>query len=95
MMYGKLVDGELHGAPNPIRTEDEDIFTNDPQILLQHGYKPIILTDAPDIAGKTYVASWEETDSAITEVWTEVIYSDSDEIPADEALKIIAPEESK
>lgn len=95
MLYGKLVNGELRGAPRPLKTADGDVFTTDPTVYLANGYKPIILTDAPDIAGKTYTASWEETDSAITEVWTEVIYSDSDEIPADEALKIIAPEESK
>ena len=38
-MYGKLVNGELRGAPRPIRTENGDVFTNDPALLLQYGYK--------------------------------------------------------
>ena len=42
MIYGKLVGGALHGAPRPIRTENGDVFTNDPALLLHYGYKPII-----------------------------------------------------
>ena len=70
MIYGKLVDGELRGAPRPIKTENDDVFTNDPALLLQYGYKPIILTDFPS-DGKSYVGSWTETESEITQVWTE------------------------
>ena len=33
MIYGKLVDGELRGAPRPIKTADGDVFTNDPSIF--------------------------------------------------------------
>ena len=69
-MYGKLVNGELRGAPRPIRTETGDVFTNDPALLLQYGYKPIILTDCPS-DGKSYVGSWTETETEITQVWTE------------------------
>ena len=36
-MYGKLVNGELHGAPRPIKTSEGDVFTNDPALLLQYG----------------------------------------------------------
>ena len=71
MMYGKLVDGELRGAPRPIRTADGDVFTNDPSIYLANGYKPIILTDCPS-DGKSYIGSWTETETEITQVWTEV-----------------------
>ena len=91
-MYGKLIDGELRGAPRPIRTENGDVFTNDPALLLQYGYKPIILTKTPDTT-KTYTATWEESDTAITQVWVEVEISDQDEIPADEALRIITARE--
>ncbi len=70
MIYGKLVDGELRGAPRPIRTENGDVFTNDPALLLQYGYKPIILTDYPS-DGKSYIGSWTETETEITQVWTE------------------------
>lgn len=36
-MYGKLVNGELRGAPRPIKTSEGDVFTNDPALLLQYG----------------------------------------------------------
>ena len=70
MIYGKLVGGELRGAPRPIRTENGDVFTTDPALLLQYGYKPIILTDCPS-DGKSYIDSWTETETEITQVWTE------------------------
>ena len=87
-MYGKLIDGELRGAPRPIRTENGDVFTNDPALLLQYGYKPIILTEYPS-DGKSYVGSWTETETEITQVWTEVQQSDDDPISDSEALEII------
>lgn len=78
MIYGKLVDGELRGAPRPIKTADGDVFTNDPSIYLVNGYKPINLTDCPS-DGKSYVGSWTETETEITQVWTEQPQSENDE----------------
>ena len=86
MIYGKLVDGELRGAPRPIKTADGDVFTNDPDLLLQYGYKPIILTDCPS-DGKSYVGSWTETESEIKQIWTAA--EPPEDISADEALDII------
>ena len=86
MMYGKLIDGELRGAPRPIRTENGDVFTNDPALLLQYGYKPIILTEYPS-DGKSYIDSWAETETEITQIWTEL--PQTDEISDSEALSII------
>ena len=85
-MYGKLVNGELRGAPRPIRTENGDVFTNDPALLLQYGYKPIITADYPS-DGKSYIDSWTETESEITQIWIEQPLTD--EIPDSEALSII------
>ena len=87
-MYGKLVDGELRGAPRPIKTENGDVFTNDPALLLQYGYKPIILTEYPS-DGKSYVGSWTETETEIKQVWTEQPQTDDDPISDSEALEII------
>lgn len=87
-MYGKLVNGELRGAPRPIKTADGDVFTNDPALLLQYGYKPIILTDCPS-DGKSYVSSWTETETEITQVWTEQPQNNDDPISDSEALEII------
>ena len=87
-MYGKLVNGELRGAPRPIRTENGDVFTNDPALLLQYGYKPIITAEYPS-DGKNYVGSWTETETEITQVWTELPQTDDDPISDAEALEII------
>ena len=88
MIYGKLVGGELRGAPRPIKTENGDVFTNDPALLLQYGYKPIITADYPS-DGKSYIDSWAETETEITQTWTEVQQSVDDPISDSEALEII------
>ena len=88
MIYGKLVGGELRGAPRPIRTENGDVFTTDPNLLLHYGYKPIITAEYPSDGGY-YTESWTETETEITQVWTEVQQSDDDPISDSEALEII------
>ena len=88
MIYGKLVNGELRGAPRPIRTENGDVFTNDPALLLHYGYKPIITAEYPSDGGY-YTESWTETETEITQTWTEVQQSDDDPISDSEALEII------
>ena len=87
-MYGKLIDGELRGAPRPLKTADGDVFTDDPSIYLANGYKPIILTEYPS-DGKSYTSSWTETETEIIQVWTEQQQSDNDSISDSEALEII------
>ena len=87
-MFGKLIDGELRGAPNPLKTEESYIFTNNAAIYLANGYKPIILTDSPS-DGKSYISSWTETETEIVQVWTEQQQSDDDQISDAEALSII------
>jgi hypothetical protein len=86
MIYGKLIDGELRGAPRPIKTADGDVFTNDPSIYFANGYKPIILTEYPSDGGY-YTESWTETESEITQIWIE--QPQTDEISDSEALSII------
>ena len=86
MIYGKLVDGELRGAPNPLKTEESYIFTNNAAIYLANGYKPIIMAEYPS-DGKSYIDSWAETETEITQIWTEL--PQTDEIPDSEALSII------
>lgn len=85
-MFGKLVNGELRGAPRPIRTADGDVFTNDPSIYLANGYKPIIMAEYPSDR-KSYIDSWTETETEITQIWTEL--PQTDEISDSEALSII------
>ena len=87
-MYGKLVNGELRGAPRPLKTADGDVFTNDPSIYLANGYKPIITAEYPS-DGKSYIDSWTETETEIKQVWTEQPQTDDDLISDSEALAII------
>ena len=82
-MYGKLIDGELRGAPRPIKTADGDVFTTDPNLLLQYGYKPIITAVYP-FDGKYYTDSWTETETEITQVWTEQPQTENDEATAEQ-----------
>ena len=85
-MYGKLINGELHGAPRPLRTERGDVFTNDPAVYFENGYKEVITTDYPQ-DGKYYVSSWSENDTQIVQTWTET--DPPEDISAEEALSII------
>ena len=87
-MYAKLIEGELGGAPRPIKTEQGDVFTNDPALLLHYGYKPIITAEYPS-DGKSYIDSWTETETEITQIWTELPQTDDDPISDSEALEII------
>ena len=88
MIYGKLVNGELRGAPNPLKTEESYIFTNNAAIYLANGYKPIITVEYPS-DGKSYISSWAETETEIVQVWTEVQQSDNDSISDSAAMEII------
>ena len=85
-MFGKLVDGELRGAPRPLKTADGDVFTNDPAVYLANGYKPIITAEYPSDGGY-YTESWTETESQIKQIWTAA--EPPEDISADEALDII------
>ena len=78
MIYGKLVDGELRGAPNPLKTEESYIFTNSASVYFVYGYKPVILTNYP-YDGKSYVSSWTETEAEIVQIWTEQPQTENDE----------------
>ena len=85
-MYGKLVNGALRGASRPLKTGQGDVFTNDPTVYLENGYKEVVTTEYPS-DGKYYVTSWSETDTQIIQVWVET--DPPEEIPAEEALSII------
>lgn len=92
MMYAKIENGELRGAPRPLKTKQGDVFTNDPAVLLKNGYKEIVTTEYP-IDGKYYVTSWSETDTQIVQVWMET--DPPEEISAEEALSIITGGEDR
>ena len=86
MIYGKLVGGELRGAPRPIKTSEGDVFPNEPIWFWPYGYKPIITAEYPSDGGY-YTESWTETESEIKQIWTAA--EPPEDISADEALDII------
>ena len=72
MIFGQLIDRRIHLFVNPLRIEGKDVFTNNPELLLQYGYKEIIYNDPPEVIPEGYVPNkhWEESERTITQVWT-------------------------
>lgn len=68
-MYAKLENGNLKRYKPPIKADGKDIYTNDPTILLQYGWKEVIFTDAPESEGFYPVAYYEETETQIIQRW--------------------------
>lgn len=85
-MYAKIENGELRGAPRPLKTKQGDVFTNDPAVYFENGYKEVVMTSYPQ-DGKYYVSSWSENDTQIVQTWTET--DPPEDISAEEALSII------
>ena len=69
--YGKLVDGVLQYAPNPIKTDNGIIWSNEADVHLEHGYKAINFTKRPFKEGYYYTPTWVENETTIEQGWTE------------------------
>lgn len=69
--YGTLVNGVLQYAPNPIKTDNGIIWTNNAAIYLEHGYKSIVHAERPVKDGYYYSPAWVEHEETIEQVWTE------------------------
>ncbi|MEA4973747.1 hypothetical protein SDC9_172465 [bioreactor metagenome] len=65
-MYAKLTDKNIERLKMPIKSNGMDIFTNDENIIIANGYKPVVYADMPS---EDAVSHWEETDTSITQVW--------------------------
>ena len=68
-MFSKIEDGILIYAKIPYHVGDKLIFTNDPAVHLQNGYKKVVLSEKLYQEGYDAVSSWIETDDAITQTW--------------------------
>lgn len=69
--YGTLVDGVLQYAPNTIKTDKGIIWTNEPEVYLEHGYKTIVITEQPVKDGFYYVPVLVEHETTIEQGWIE------------------------
>ena len=71
MKYGKLIDGNINWAKNPIVYKGFRIANPPASIYLELGYKPVRFTDPPEVEPGYYaVYSWREDAEEIVQVWT-------------------------
>lgn len=92
MKYGKIENGHLRLAPNPIL--HAGIWYGNPpaEVYQAEGYKPVRFTEPPETEpGYIAVPVWKETDAEIVQMWTEE--PEPDEISEDRAYRIITGEE--
>lgn len=73
MAYGKLEDGQLVLAPNPLHLRNGEVYNPSGYLYTAVGYKLIVYTPMPkDPANSSaFTAHWEERDGEIIRVWTE------------------------
>lgn len=67
-MYAKLINGELHRLKMPLRIGENDVFTNDVNIIASNDYKMVVHSEPPT---ETAIPSWQETETQIIQTWTE------------------------
>ena len=86
-MYAKLENGGLRLPVFPLG-EYEDIFTNDPVILAEYGYKAVRYTETPNLAENAFVTP------IYTETATEIVVSweihESDEATEEDYINALA-----
>ena len=79
MRFAKVVDGSLEFAPKMFETDDGKVITNSPELYAMYGYKPIVLTDPPEIPeGYENVYRWEDSENGCLQVWEQVEISTED-----------------
>lgn len=99
-MFAKIEDGILIYAKMPYRVDGKLVFTNNPAVHLQNGYKELILTEKPYQEGYDAVSSWVETDTTITQTWelVEIVpdttNSEAEDMAAALALLGVTPTEN-
>lgn len=83
-MYGKLIDGNLIIAPKKLPGDGTTVYNPPEEMYLAAGYLPVEFTQAPEApAGYYYEAGWEQTETAIVQIWTLTpLPDDIDEVEA-------------
>ena len=85
MKYGKLSDGVLIYAPNPMLHNGMRFYNPSGAICVAEGYLPIVYTEMPENSETYYISHWEEQDAQIVQVWVET------EPPVEEPKPIPSP----
>lgn len=89
-MYGKLENGVLKYAPKTILVDRVQVTNPTHEMLVEVGYLPVKLTDAPATAeGFIAVPSWEQTESEIARTWR--VIPDTHPLTESEVLALLIP----
>ena len=89
-MYGKLENGVLKYAPKTILVDGVQVTNPTHEMLVEVGYLPVKLTDAPATAeGFIAVPSWEQTESEIVRTWR--VIPDTHPLTESEVLALLIP----
>ena len=70
-MYGKLIDGKLQIAPNPLKDDGKTIANPSEEMLLKQGYMPVLFTEQPCREGYYYIACYKVENNQIIQYWQE------------------------
>ena len=70
-MYGKLIDGKLQIAPNPLKADGKTIANPNEEMLLKQGYMPVLFTEQPRKEGYYYIACYKVENNKIIQYWQE------------------------
>jgi len=70
MRYAKLINNQIHYAPNPINEGGNYIGNPPDEIYIEQGFLPVIRTDPPEPPEGYYCSPhWEEQDGQIVQRW--------------------------
>ena len=69
--YGKIIDGKLWYATNPVRTDGEMIANPTDEMYEEFGYKHVTYTDSPEREGYYYTPFYTEREDDILQEWEE------------------------
>lgn len=86
-MYGKLINGEIHGAPNKLNYNDTVVYNPPKKMYYEQGWKEVIFEPADPPEGYYFEEGWVEKEVTIEIERTLVPIPD--EISDEEAFEII------
>ena len=69
--FGKIENDIFEYAPIPLIISGVNVWTNDAQKYLEHGYLPVEHTKIPEKDGYYYTLEHEKQGDKIVEVWIE------------------------
>lgn len=89
--YARVINGSLSYFPNPIKTDSgEYLCTNDPAVIITHGYKPVVRTPEPaPFDGYYWTSAWQETETECVLMWTSNPVPEPEPDPLAEVIDIM------